>query len=94
MASEVKRLYRSRRDRMIAGVCGGIGEYLDIDPTIVRLLFVSGAFLGGPGLLVYFVMMLVVPEEPLATISDAPVEDEPPEEQPKPKRASRKKAAP
>jgi phage shock protein C len=65
MATEVQRLYRSRSDRMIGGICGGLGKYLNVDPTLVRLLFVLGAFMGGPGLLVYLIMLLVVPEEPL-----------------------------
>lgn len=66
MSSEIKRLYRSRKDRMIGGVCGGLGAYLDIDPTVIRLLFVLLAFAGGPGLLAYLVMLILVPEEPLA----------------------------
>jgi phage shock protein C len=63
--SEVKRLYRSREDRMIAGVCAGLAEYLGIDPTVVRLLFALTFFFAGGGLLVYIVMALIVPEEPL-----------------------------
>jgi phage shock protein C len=59
-----KRLYRSRDDRMISGVCAGLAEYIDIDPTIVRLLFVLGLFAGGATFWAYIVMMLVVPEEP------------------------------
>ncbi len=66
MATEMHRLYRSRTDRMIGGVCGGLGKYLNIDPTIVRLIFVLALLLGGHGLLVYLVLLLVVPEEPLA----------------------------
>jgi phage shock protein C len=58
-----KRLYRSRDDRMIAGVCAGLAEYIDIDPTIVRLLFVLGLFAGGATFWAYLVMMMVVPEE-------------------------------
>ena len=65
MNVENRRLYRSRSDRMISGVAGGLGEYLNIDSTVVRLLFVFFALAGGPGLLVYIVMLLVVPEEPL-----------------------------
>lgn len=59
-----KRLYRSREERMFAGVCGGIADYLEVDPTIVRLVFVALTLLGGPGLIVYIVLMLVVPERP------------------------------
>ena len=58
-----KRLYRSRDDRMIAGVCAGLAEYIDIDPTIVRLLFTLGLFAGGATFWAYLVMMMVVPEE-------------------------------
>lgn len=59
-----KRLYRSTRDRMFAGVCGGIAEYLDVDPTLVRLVFVALTLMGGPGLIIYIVLMLIVPEDP------------------------------
>ena len=59
-----KKLYRSRKDESIAGVCGGIAEYLGIDSTIVRLLFIAFALAGGPGILVYIILALVVPLEP------------------------------
>ena len=59
-----KRLYRSRQDRMFAGVCGGIAEYLDVDPTLVRLVFVALTLMGGPGFIIYIVLMLIVPEDP------------------------------
>ena len=63
MSSEYKRLYRSVDDRMIAGVCGGIADYFDIDPSLVRLLFVLGFFVTGSGLLwAYLIMMIIVPE--------------------------------
>lgn len=58
------RLYRSRYDRMFAGVCGGLGHYLGIDPTIIRLLFVLLALANGAGVLIYILMMIVVPENP------------------------------
>jgi phage shock protein PspC (stress-responsive transcriptional regulator) len=60
---ENKRLYRSTTDRQIAGVCGGIAEYFGIDPTIVRILFVLATLLGGPGLILYIIMALVVPDQ-------------------------------
>lgn len=66
MSENLSRLYRSRGDRMIGGVCGGLGEYLNIDPTVMRLLFVALALLGGPGLVIYLIMLIIVPEEPLA----------------------------
>ena len=59
-----KRLYRSRKNRMIAGVCGGIGEYFDVDPTIIRLLWILFIFAGGAGILAYIVAWVVVPERP------------------------------
>ena len=66
MATETKRLYRSRDERIIGGICGGLGKYLTMDPTVVRLIFVLLALAGGPGLLIYLIMLIVVPEEPLA----------------------------
>lgn len=58
-----KRLYRSRRDRMIAGVCGGLADYFEMDPTWVRLAFLVFLLLGGSALLVYLIMWLIVPLE-------------------------------
>jgi phage shock protein C len=63
--SEQKRLYRSRAERMIGGVCGGLATYLDIDPTIIRVVLVILTFPFLATILAYFVMLLVVPEEPL-----------------------------
>lgn len=60
---DTRRLYRSRSDRMLGGVCGGLSEYFNIDPTIVRLAFVAGTLLGGPGLLIYIILWLITPEE-------------------------------
>jgi len=63
MSTEFKQLTRSITNRMIAGVCAGLGDYLNIDPTVVRLLFVLGFFLTGPGILVaYLIMAIIVPE--------------------------------
>ena len=61
---QTHKLYRSKTEKMIAGVCGGLGEYFSIDPTLVRLLFAIGAILGGPGVIVYLVMWIVVPVQP------------------------------
>ncbi|CDF58834.1 PspC domain-containing protein [Thermobrachium celere] len=60
-----KKLYRSRTDRMIAGVCGGIAKYFDIDPTIVRLFWVFATLVGGSGILAYIVCAIVIPLEPI-----------------------------
>jgi phage shock protein C len=78
MSNEVKRLYRSRKERMLGGVCGGLGEYLSIDATIIRLIFVITALWGGAGIIVYIAMLLVVPEEPQEAGEAAapPAEDE------------------
>ncbi len=57
-----KRLVRSAEDRMLAGVAGGLAEYINLDPTIVRLLFVLLALAGGPGILIYAILWLVMPE--------------------------------
>ena len=57
----MKRLYRSPNDRKLAGVCGGLGEYFDLDPVFFRLLFIVLVFFGGIGLLAYLVMCVMVP---------------------------------
>jgi phage shock protein C len=62
---EPRRLYRSRTDRKISGICGGLAAYFKIDPTLVRLLFVLGLLLVGGTFWAYIVMMIVIPEEPL-----------------------------
>jgi phage shock protein C len=59
-----RRLYRSRKNRKIAGVSAGLAEYLNVDPTIIRVLFIVFAVMGGAGALIYLAMWLVVPEEP------------------------------
>jgi len=59
-----KKLYRSRKDYMIAGVCGGIAEYFDIDSTLVRLLTVLVVFLGGAGVVAYIIAWIVIPKNP------------------------------
>jgi phage shock protein C len=62
---EKKRLYRSKKDRKIAGVCGGLAEYFGIDPVLPRLIFVILLLPGGlPGFLPYIIMWIVVPEDP------------------------------
>jgi len=59
-----KKLYRSRKDYMIAGVCGGIAEYFEVDSTLVRLLTVLIVFLGGAGIVAYIVAWIIVPHNP------------------------------
>jgi phage shock protein PspC (stress-responsive transcriptional regulator) len=67
------RLYRSRDERVIFGVAGGIADWLDIDPSLVRIGFVLAFVMGGLGLLLYIVMALVVPEEPFDYSAPRPV---------------------
>lgn len=59
-----KRLYRSRNQRMLAGVCGGIAEYFNVDPTLIRLGWVIFGVMGGAGLLAYIIAALIIPQEP------------------------------
>jgi len=61
----MRRLYRSRDERMIAGVAGGLAEYLNVDPTLVRLAFVAFTLAGGgTGLVAYVILAIIVPLEP------------------------------
>jgi phage shock protein C len=62
--NQERRLYRSNNEKMIAGVCGGLAEYLDLDPSIVRLLFVLLALTFGNGILIYLILLLVMPMRP------------------------------
>ena len=59
-----KKLYRSNEQKMLTGVCGGLAEYFETDPTWVRLAFVVGTLIGGPGILAYLIMSVVVPRRP------------------------------
>lgn len=59
-----KRLFRSRKDKMVGGVCGGIANYFDIDPTIVRLAWLIAVFCWGGGILAYLIALIVIPMEP------------------------------
>jgi len=76
----MNRLYRSTTNRMLAGICGGIGEYFNIDPTLVRILFAISVFFGGFGLIAYVVGWIIIPEgsrdvsgKPAPTVSSTPV---------------------
>jgi phage shock protein C len=59
---EPRKLYRSRNQRMLAGVCGGLAEYFNVDTTLIRVLFLVLAVFGGSGLVIYVVMWLIVPD--------------------------------
>ena len=62
--AEIKRVYRSRQNRILAGVCGGIADYFKIDPLIIRLFFVFIFFLNGAGILAYIIGWIIIPERP------------------------------
>lgn len=59
-----KKFYRSRKNRVIAGICGGLAEYFDIDPIIVRLIALILVLSAGAGLIAYIIAWIAVPEEP------------------------------
>lgn len=61
---ESKKLYKSNSNKIICGVCGGIGEYFNIDPTIVRLIFIILFCGAGSGLLAYIIAAIIIPEQP------------------------------
>jgi len=58
---KIKQLFRSTKNKVLAGVCGGIGEYTGIDPTIIRIIWIALTLLYGFGLLLYLIMWLIVP---------------------------------
>ncbi len=60
----MKRLYKSRADRKIFGVCGGIAEYFNIDPTIVRIIWAVCVLFFGTGILAYFIVAFILPDSP------------------------------
>lgn len=59
----VRKLYRSRRDRIIGGVGGGLADYFAVDPLLVRAAFIIASFIGGSGIIAYILFMLLVPQE-------------------------------
>lgn len=61
--AEVKRWVKSQKNRTICGVCGGLAEYLDLDPTVMRIIWILLAVFGGCGLLLYLIFALVMPNE-------------------------------
>jgi len=63
-SKDIKRVYRSKKNKMLAGVCGGIAEYFEVDPVIVRLLLVLLVLMGFAGIILYLVAWLLIPENP------------------------------
>ena len=62
---EYRKLYRSRTDRKLAGICGGLGTHFGMDPVIIRIIFIVLTLFGGSGLVLYIIMALIVPDEPV-----------------------------
>lgn len=93
-----KKLYRSRKNKVLGGVCGGIGEYFEVDPVLIRVLFVFLTFFNGSGILLYLLLLIILPQEPIIfpeeTYSNVKEEDIKseyiPAEQPIQKRNTRK----
>jgi phage shock protein C len=94
--SPSRRLYRSRSDRMLGGVAGGVAAYLQVDPALTRLVFAALVLAGGVGFLAYVVAWIVVPEEPLAPavpgagapLTEGALPASPPPPPPRPKASS------
>src|SRR6185295_11638861 len=63
--SNPKKLYRSRKDRVVAGVCGGLGEYFNMDSLVFRVIFLMLLFAGGGGLILYIILAIIIPNNPL-----------------------------
>lgn len=63
MEEKINKLYRSRDNKLIAGVCGGLGKHLGIDPLLVRLFFVLLIFANGIGIILYLILLILVPKE-------------------------------
>lgn len=85
MTHPPKRIFRSRSDRQIAGICGGIGHYAGLDPVLVRLVVVAATCLTGfiPGMVAYLFGWIIVPDEPMPL----PATHRPPVERPQANRA-------
>ncbi len=71
----MKRLYKSRKNRVIAGICGGVADYLNVDPVLIRIIAVVMLFVGGGSAIAYIVGMIIIPDEPKPVASG--IETEP-----------------
>ncbi len=81
-ARKSKKLTRSRRDKKIAGICGGFADYLDLDSTLVRLIWVMTALFGGWGVIGYLIAWIIVPEEPALAVAPLAAPSQTPEPAP------------
>ena len=75
MSDGTKKLHRSKNDRWLAGVCGGLAEYFDVDGTLVRVLFILFGFAVGGGILIYIILWIIMPEAPDDVLDGGGVED-------------------
>lgn len=64
MARKIKKLYRSGRNKVVAGICGGLAEYLGVDPTVIRLIWLLSFVIGGAGFVAYLFAWLIMPKNP------------------------------
>ena len=76
MSNNIKKLYRSKTNRVIFGVCGGLGEYFEIDPLIVRILFIVLSLAHGAGVIAYIILAILVPEDEKKAKKNGDVEPE------------------
>ncbi|MBZ0264255.1 PspC domain-containing protein [bacterium] len=72
------RLYRSRTEKVLGGICGGLGEYLKMDPVVLRIIWIATILLGGTGILAYLIAWILIPEEPLEYSWHKPKEESKP----------------
>ena len=87
-----RRIHRSNTEKMLFGVCGGLADYFDVDPTVVRVLFAVAALLNGAGIILYLALAIIMPKPPpaptgtdapsAAASESAPTETTPPQETP------------
>ena len=89
-----KRLYRSRQEKVLAGICGGFGEYFEVDPTIMRLALILLVFAsGGAVILAYLLGWIIIPREPLPEIVRPTTSQPPPQATPAPAGPARERSA-
>ena len=72
MTNHQRRLYRNQTNKVIAGVCSGLGEYLNVDTTVVRLVWILLTFLGGAGIIAYIVAYFIIPKKPIEASQATP----------------------
>jgi len=78
----MNRLYRASKDRIFGGVCGGIGKYFDIDPVIIRLIWLLFALCAGFAIFIYIIAWIIIPNEPLEIKPEKPIKEKEVKEDP------------